>query len=145
MPPRWSTAGVLSHRSHERLIFSGARRPDHCRNNWRFDVASRGLEALVQTDIKRALAYSPIQPDRFTCFWRLAWALGTPAIFHFMTHASSNALLFLAAGAIILSLHHEQDIFKMGGLRRSLRVCSGRFLIGSASLAAIAVRHRWIL
>jgi NADH-quinone oxidoreductase subunit L len=63
-----------------------------------------------------------------------AW---TAALFHFMTHACFKALLFLAAGAVILSLHHEHDIFRMGGLWRRLPVAFITFLIGSASLAGL--------
>jgi NADH-quinone oxidoreductase subunit L len=61
-----------------------------------------------------------------------AWSA---AIFHLMTHAFFKALLFLAAGAVILSLHHEHDIFRMGGLWRRLPLAFVTFLIGSASLA----------
>ena len=61
-----------------------------------------------------------------------AWSA---AIFHFMTHAFFKALLFLSAGSVIHSLHHEQDIFRMGGLRTKLPYASGPFVIGAASLA----------
>jgi NADH-quinone oxidoreductase subunit L len=63
-----------------------------------------------------------------------AWSAG---IFHFMIHAFFKALLFLAAGAVILALHHEQNMFNMGGLRKKLPVIFWTFLIGSASLAAL--------
>jgi NADH-quinone oxidoreductase subunit L len=63
-----------------------------------------------------------------------AWTAG---IFHFMIHAFFKALLFLCAGAIIMALHHEQDMFRMGGLRRLLPVVFWTFLIGAASLAAL--------
>ena len=60
-----------------------------------------------------------------------AWSRSlSAAIFHLMTHAFFKALLFLASGTVILSLHHEQNIFKMGGLRKALPV-SFLFLIGS--------------
>jgi NADH-quinone oxidoreductase subunit L len=65
-----------------------------------------------------------------------AWSA---AIFHFMTHAFFKALLFLGAGAVILAVHHEQDMFKMGGLRRELPLVFWTFLIGAASLAALPV------
>ncbi|KKL89446.1 hypothetical protein LCGC14_1914560, partial [marine sediment metagenome] len=63
-----------------------------------------------------------------------AWAAG---IFHLVTHAFFKALLFLAAGAVIHCLHHEHNIFKMGGLRTRLPVVFWSFLIGSAALAAL--------
>ena len=63
-----------------------------------------------------------------------AWS---SAIFHFMIHAFFKALLFLAAGAVIIALHHEHDMFKMGGLRKKLPVIYWTFLIGAASLAAL--------
>src|SRR5690606_40660586 len=63
-----------------------------------------------------------------------AWSA---AIFHFMIHAFFKALLFLAAGAVILAVHHEHNMFKMGGLRKELPVTFITFLIGAASLAAL--------
>ena len=63
-----------------------------------------------------------------------AWSA---AIFHFMTHAFFKALLFLGAGAVIVALHDEHSIFKMGGLRKQLPVTFWTFLIGSASLSAL--------
>jgi NADH-quinone oxidoreductase subunit L len=63
-----------------------------------------------------------------------AWSA---AIFHFMIHAFFKALLFLGAGAVIMVLHHEHDMFKMGGLKNRLPVIYWTFLIGSASLAAL--------
>ncbi|MCZ6504128.1 MAG: NADH-quinone oxidoreductase subunit L [Gammaproteobacteria bacterium] len=92
--------------------------------------------ALTQTDIKRILAYSTISQIgyMFLALGVGAWASG---IFHLMTHAFFKALLFLAAGAVIYSLHHEHDIFKMGGLRTKLPVAFWSFLIGSAALTAL--------
>src|SRR5690606_1919705 len=63
-----------------------------------------------------------------------AWSA---AVFHFMIHAFFKALLFLGAGAVILALHHEQNMFRMGGLRRKLPLIFWTYLIGSASLAAL--------
>src|SRR5690606_28470014 len=63
-----------------------------------------------------------------------AWSA---AVFHFMTHAFFKALLFLAAGALILALHHEQDITKMGGLRKRLPGVFFAFVIGAGALAAV--------
>ena len=59
------------------------------------------------------------------------------AIFHFMTHAFFKALLFLAAGIVIEALHHEHNIFRMGGLRKELPVAFWTFLIGGCSLAGL--------
>ena len=92
--------------------------------------------ALVQRDIKRILAYSTISQIgyMFLALGVGAWSAG---IFHLMTHAFFKALLFLGAGAVIYSLHHEHDIFKMGGLRQKLPVAFWSFLIGSAALTAL--------
>jgi NADH-quinone oxidoreductase subunit L len=92
--------------------------------------------ALTQTDIKRILAYSTISQIgyMFLALGVGAWASG---IFHLMTHAFFKALLFLGAGAVIYSLHHEHNIFKMGGLRTKLPVAFWSFLIGSAALTAL--------
>jgi len=95
-----------------------------------------GCSALVQTDIKRVLAYSTISQIGYM-FLGLGVGAWSAAIFHLMTHAFFKALLFLGAGAIILALHHEQDIFKMGGLRRRLPAVFWTFLAGAASLAAL--------
>ncbi len=95
-----------------------------------------GCSALVQTDIKRVLAYSTISQIGYM-FLGLGVGAWSAAVFHLMTHAFFKALLFLGAGAIIISLHHEQDIFKMGGLRKRLPAVFWTFLIGSASLAAL--------
>jgi NADH-quinone oxidoreductase subunit L len=95
-----------------------------------------GFSALVQRDIKRVLAYSTISQIGYM-FLALGVGAWSAAIFHFMTHAVFKALLFLGAGTIIISLHHEHDMFKMGGLRREMPTTFWTFLIGSASLAAI--------
>ena len=95
-----------------------------------------GFSALVQTDIKRILAYSTISQIAYM-FLALGVGAWTAAVFHFMTHAFFKALLFLSAGAVILSLHEEHDIFKMGGLRKRLPLPFWSFLIGSAALAAL--------
>lgn len=95
-----------------------------------------GCSALVQTDIKRVLAYSTISQIGYM-FLALGVGAWSAAIFHFITHAFFKALLFMGAGAIIVALHHEQDMFKMGGLRKTLSGVFWIFLIGAASLAAI--------
>ncbi len=95
-----------------------------------------GFAAIVQSDIKRVLAYSTISQIgyMFLALGVGAWSAG---IFHFMIHAFFKALLFLAAGAVIHALHHEQNMFKMGGLRKELPVIFWTFLAGSAALAAL--------
>jgi NADH-quinone oxidoreductase subunit L len=95
-----------------------------------------GFAAMTQSDIKRVLAYSTISQIGYM-FLALGVGAWSAAIFHFMTHAFFKALLFLGAGAIIVCLHHEQDMFKMGGLRKQLPVTFWTFLIASASLAAL--------
>jgi NADH-quinone oxidoreductase subunit L len=95
-----------------------------------------GFAALAQSDIKRILAYSTISQIGYM-FVALGVDAWPAAIFHFMTHAFFKALLFMAAGAVIVSLHHEQNIFKMGGLRKRMPVVFWTFLVGAASLAAL--------
>ncbi len=94
-----------------------------------------GFTALTQTDIKRVLAYSTMSQIGYM-FLALGAGAYQPAIFHLMTHAFFKALLFLSAGSVILALHHEQDIFKMGGLRKDLPFVFACFLIGSLALTA---------
>ena len=92
--------------------------------------------ALMQTDIKRILAYSTISQIGYM-FLALGVGAWTAGIFHLMTHAFFKALLFLGSGAIIHYLHHEHNIFKMGGLRTRMPVTFWSFMIGSAALAAL--------
>jgi NADH-quinone oxidoreductase subunit L len=95
-----------------------------------------GILGVVQNDIKRVIAYSTLSQLGY-----MVAALGASAfaagIFHLVTHAAFKALLFLAAGSVILALHHEQDMRKMGGLRRYLPLTYICFLIGALALAAI--------
>jgi NADH-quinone oxidoreductase subunit L len=95
-----------------------------------------GLSAVAQRDIKRVLAYSTISQLGYM-FLALGVGAWSAAIFHLMTHAFFKALLFLGAGVVILAQHHEQDMFKMGGLKNKLPVIFWTFLIGSASLSAL--------
>ncbi len=95
-----------------------------------------GLSAMAQKDIKRVLAYSTISQLGYM-FLALGVGAWSAAIFHLMTHAFFKALLFLGAGAVILAQHHEQDMFKMGGLKNKLPAVFWTFLIGSASLSAL--------
>ncbi|HWB87151.1 MAG TPA: NADH-quinone oxidoreductase subunit L [Bryobacteraceae bacterium] len=95
-----------------------------------------GCSALTQWDIKRVLAYSTISQIGYM-FLALGVGAWSAAIFHFMTHAFFKALLFLSAGIIIEALHHEHNIFHMGGLRRQLPVAFWTFLAGGCALAGL--------
>jgi NADH-quinone oxidoreductase subunit L len=95
-----------------------------------------GLCALVQTDIKRVLAYSTMSQIGYM-FIALGAGAWSAAIFHLMTHAFFKALLFLASGAVIIACHHEQDIFRMGGLRKKLPLEYVSFLVGGLALCAL--------
>ncbi|AXY60853.1 NADH-quinone oxidoreductase subunit L [Acinetobacter chinensis] len=95
-----------------------------------------GFAALVQTDIKRILAYSTMSQLGY-----MFMAVGAEAyqagLFHMLTHAFFKALLFLSSGAVILAYHHEQNIFKMGGLFKRNKFLFACFAIGGGALAAI--------
>ncbi|MCZ6716883.1 MAG: NADH-quinone oxidoreductase subunit L [Gammaproteobacteria bacterium] len=92
-----------------------------------------GLLGVVQNDIKRVVAYSTISQLGY-----MTVALGASAyaagIFHLTTHAFFKALLFLAAGSVIIAMHHEQDIRKMGGLRKYMPVTYWTAVVGSLAL-----------
>ena len=94
------------------------------------------LVGLVQNDIKRVVAYSTLSQLGY-----MTVALGASAysvaIFHLATHAFFKALLFLAAGSVIIALHHEQDMRRMGGLRRYMPITYITSVIGSLALAGI--------
>ena len=92
--------------------------------------------ALAQTDIKRVLAYSTMSQIGYM-FLALGVGAFDAAIFHLVTHAFFKALLFLSAGAVIISCHHEQDMGKLGGLWRKLPVAYGGFVVGGAALVAL--------
>ncbi len=95
-----------------------------------------GFAALAQTDIKRILAYSTMSQIGYM-FLALGAGAWSAAIFHLMIHSFFKALLFLAAGAVIVACHHEQNIFRMGGLRKSLPLAYASFLVGGAALVAL--------
>ncbi len=92
-----------------------------------------GLIGVVQNDIKKVVAYSTLSQLGY-----MTVALGasaySAAVFHLMTHAFFKALLFLAAGSVIIAMHHEQDIRKMGGLKKYLPITYWTSLIGSLAL-----------
>ena len=92
-----------------------------------------GFLGLVQNDIKRVIAYSTLSQLGY-----MVVALGVSAyaagLFHLMTHAFFKALLFLAAGSVIIAMHHEQDIRKMGGLKKYMPITYWTSLIGSLAL-----------
>lgn len=91
------------------------------------------LMATQQSDIKRILAYSTLsQLGYMIC--AVGVAAGEAAMFHLFTHAFFKALLFLGSGAVIYAMHHEQNIWKMGGLRSKMPVTFWTFLLGSLAL-----------
>jgi NADH-quinone oxidoreductase subunit L len=92
-----------------------------------------GLVAVTQHDIKKVLAYSTVSQLGFM-FAGMASTRFETGMFHVVTHAFFKALLFLGAGAVIHALHGEQDIRKMGGLRKELPVLAAVFIIGSLAL-----------
>src|SRR5437762_2572264 len=94
------------------------------------------LIATQQSDIKRILAYSTISQLGYMVM-AVGLASNEAAMFHLFTHAFFKALLFLAAGSVIVALHHEQDIWKMGGLSRNLPITFWTFLIGTLALAGV--------
>ena len=97
---------------------------------------SMALIALVQYDIKRIVAYSTLSHLGY-----MTMALGasaySAAIFHLMTHAFFKAVLFLGAGSVIVALHHEQDMRKMGGLRKYMPITYVTMLIGALANAGL--------
>ena len=94
------------------------------------------LVAIVQNDIKRVVAYSTLSQLGY-----MTVALGASAyaagIFHLVTHAFFKALLFLGAGSVIIALHHQQDMRKMGGLRKYMPITYWTLLIGAIASAGI--------
>ncbi|MCY3883847.1 MAG: NADH-quinone oxidoreductase subunit L [Gammaproteobacteria bacterium] len=99
--------------------------------------------ALMQSDIKRVLAFSTMSQIGYM-FFALGVGAWSAAIFHLMTHAFFKALLFLASGSVILALHHEQDMFKMGGLWRKLPIPFWSMFIGSAALVALPLTSGFV-
>jgi NADH-quinone oxidoreductase subunit L len=101
-----------------------------------FTALMAALIAVQQNDIKRILAYSTLSQLGYMI---MSVGLAAPAesMFHLTTHAFFKALLFLGAGSVIIALHHEQDIWKMGGLRAKAPITYWTFLVGTFALAGI--------
>ncbi len=101
-----------------------------------FTALLAALMAAQQNDIKRILAYSTLSQLGY-----MVMAVGlhgpTPAMYHLTTHAFFKALLFLGAGSVIHALHHEQDIWKMGGLKQKLPTTYWTFLAGTLALCGV--------
>jgi len=101
-----------------------------------FTALLAALIAVQQNDIKRILAYSTLSQLGY-----MIMAVGlsgpTPAMFHLTTHAFFKALLFLGAGSVIHGLHEEQDIWKMGGLKKHMPVTFWTFIIGTLALSGV--------
>src|SRR5882672_59751 len=101
-----------------------------------FTALLSAVIAIQQNDIKRLLAYSTISQLGY-----MVMAVGlhapTQAMFHLSTHAFFKALLFLCAGSVIVALHHEQDIWNMGSLRKTMPVTFWTFIVGALALAGV--------
>src|SRR5689334_8287905 len=95
-----------------------------------------GLIGIVQNDIKRVIAYSTLSQLGY-----MTVALGvsaySAAVYHLMTHAFFKALLFLAAGSVIIGMHHEQDMRRMGGLKKYMPITYWTCLIGTLALTGM--------
>lgn len=94
------------------------------------------LMAIQQDDIKRVLAYSTLSQLGYMVM-AVGLVSGEAGMFHLFTHAWFKALLFLGSGAVIFACHHEQDIWKMGGLLKKMPITGITFLLGFAALIAI--------
>src|SRR5580765_397622 len=95
-----------------------------------------GTIGLVQNDIKRVLAYSTVSQLGYM-FLAMGVGAFSAGIFHLYTHAFFKALLFLGSGAVIHALHGEQDLRKMGGLKRQLPITYWTFLVGALAIAGV--------
>ena len=134
------TAGVyLIARTH--VSYACAAGPNRRRGDRRADTAAGRLQRAQSDRFQARPGLSTISQIGYM-FLALGVGAWSAAIFHFMTHAFFKALLFLSAGVVIMSLHEEHDIFKMGGLRQELPLAFWTFLIGSASLAALPLVTR---
>src|SRR5258706_6787827 len=101
-----------------------------------FTALLAALIAVQQNDIKRILAYSTLSQLGYMIM-AVGLASPTGAMYHLTTHAFFKALLFLAAGSVIHALHHEQNIWEMGGLSRKMPVTKWTFLVGTLAIAGM--------
>jgi NADH-quinone oxidoreductase subunit L len=101
-----------------------------------FTALLAAVIAIQQNDIKRILAYSTLSQLGYMVM-AVGLAGPTPAMFHLTTHAFFKALLFLGAGSVIHALHEEQDIWKMGGLKKKMPVTFWTFIIGTLALSGM--------
>ena len=92
--------------------------------------------AITQTDIKRVLAYSTVSQLGYM-FLAMGVGAFTTGVFHVMTHAFFKALLFLGSGSVILAVHHEQDMRKMGALKNKLPITYITMLLGTMAISGI--------
>ena len=99
-------------------------------------VCTLGFVPLVQRDVKKILAYSTLSQLGYMA---AAFGLGAPgvALFHLTTHAFFKALMFLGSGSVIHACHHEQDIFKYGGLRKRMPITALTFLVGVLAISGV--------
>ena len=100
--------------------------------------------ATQQDDIKRILAYSTLSQLGYMVM-AVGLVAGEAGMFHLFTHAWFKALLFLGSGAVIYACHHEQDIWKMGGLLKKMPITGVTFAIGFAALIAVPCHLRILL
>ncbi len=118
------------------LDIPGSQAPDVIAWIGGFTALLSAVIAVQQNDIKRILAYSTLSQLGY-----MVMAVGlhgpAPAMFHLTTHAFFKALLFLGAGSVIIALHHEQDIWNMGGLRTKMPVTFWTFMVGTLALAGV--------
>ena len=101
-----------------------------------FTALLAALIAVQQNDIKRILAYSTLSQLGYMVM-AVGLAGQTPAMFHLTTHAFFKALLFLGAGSVIHGLHEEQDIWRMGGLKKHMPITFWTFIIGTLALSGV--------
>ena len=101
-----------------------------------FTALIAAFAAINQKDIKKVLAYSTISQLGFM-FIAIGAGAYVAAIFHLVTHAFFKALLFLGAGAVIHEMHHEQNIYKMGGLRKKMPITAAMMGIGTLAISGI--------
>ena len=135
------TAGVfLMCRAHVLIDISAATGSLHAGTviSWIGAITALGAAtvAIKQNDIKRVLAYSTLSQLGYM-FIAVGVGAYSAAIFHMVTHAFFKALLFLGSGSVIHGMHDEQDMRKMGGLRRFMPITAGTFIVGWLAIAGI--------